>query len=206
MKSKILKEDSEKKNANKEKEKKALLSYYASKSKKLCVLCGTCTEQGCKHVAARGVSQSDEESEEEEAVEVEEEGEEHPEENQQEEEDLPEEKEPPPWRKQAGGKIPGWNSRKHREDVMEEGQEQTEEMRYATKWFQQYGDDKEIPRKFTPCKFYFKSRGCLNKECLFSHNEEIFGREPFVSFFHGWTWERKERKTRDEINNRGKKL
>jgi len=147
-----------------------------------------------EQVEERGVSQSDCE-----------EGDKHLEENQQEEEDLPEEEEQWPWRKRADdGRIIGWKSRMRGEDVMEEGQElareQTEAMHYATKWLQQGGDDKDIPQNFTPCKFYFKSRGCRNTKCLFSHNEEIFGREPFVSFIFEWKWEGKERKTWYEIN------
>ena len=182
-------------------------------------------EEEEEQAAERAASQSDleegEEAVEEEAVEEEETVEEEEaveeaveeEENQQEEiqfdpggnqmEDPPEEEELPPWRKTAGdGRTPGWKSRKHREDVTEEGQEQTEEMRCAMKWLLQNGrdDHREIPQKFTPCKYHFKSRSCQNAKCLFSHNEEIFGREPFASVFYDWRWDRKDRKTWDEIN------
>ena len=82
----------------------------------------------------------------------------------------------------------------NKEQAEEESEEAAE--RYATKWWEQDGDDSGIPKKYTPCVYFFKARhGCQNKTCQFSHNEEIFREEPFAAFLKNLSWGRKERKT-----------
>lgn len=69
--------------------------------------------------------------------------------------------------------------------------------RYARKWLEQDGDDSDIPKKYTPCLYFFRApHGCQREDaCHWSHNEEIFGREPFAAFLENLSWERKDRKT-----------
>ena len=66
-----------------------------------------------------------------------------------------------------------------------------EEWQYAGQWLEQKGNHSDIPKKFTPCKFFFKmSTGCMKGDnCEWSHNREIFGRDPFHSFMQSWCWE-----------------
>jgi hypothetical protein len=56
------------------------------------------------------------------------------------------------------------------------------------------GDGSVIPKKFTPCRFFFKAfNGCRKEEgCEFSHNRRIFGEEPFADFLKNLSWERKD--------------
>jgi hypothetical protein len=93
------------------------------------------------------------------------------------------------------------------EDVEEEEEEEVKDVEeeefvpngfdYAWLWYDQDGDDSGIPREYTPCKYFFKSKhGCQkNKTCQFSHDKEIFGIEPFAAFLKNLAWDRKERKT-----------
>lgn len=80
---------------------------------------------------------------------------------------------------------------------MNEGSKVTEEDWYASKWWEQNGDAQGIPKKYTPCSYFFKApHGCRKKEtCEFSHNERIFCEEPFASLSMSLSWERKEKKT-----------
>ena len=81
----------------------------------------------------------------------------------------------------------------------EQAEEESEEAAewYASKWWEQDGDDSGIPKKYTPCVYFFKARhGCQkNETCQFSHNEEIFREEPCAAFLKNLSWGRKERKT-----------
>jgi len=79
-----------------------------------------------------------------------------------------------------------------------EGLKKSEEEWYARKWLEQNGDARGIPKKYTPCSYFFKARhGCQKKEtCDFSHDEEIFCREPFAALLTSLSWERKEGKDR----------
>jgi len=78
---------------------------------------------------------------------------------------------------------------------------------YAMKWWQQGGDDRGIPMKYTPCVYFFGApHGCPKGEkCMFSHAEDIFGEEPFSTLISSLSWEiRKEeerqvRKRRQEL-------
>ena len=81
---------------------------------------------------------------------------------------------------------------------MNEGSKITEEDWYASKWWEQNGDAQGIPKKYTPCSYFFKApHGCRKKEtCEFSHNERIFCEEPFASLSMSLSWERKEGKAR----------
>jgi hypothetical protein len=69
--------------------------------------------------------------------------------------------------------------------------------RYARKWQEQGGDAVGIPKKYTPCLYFFKARhGCQKDEaCQFSHNGKIFDVEPFHAMVQDRSREKKERKT-----------
>ena len=68
-----------------------------------------------------------------------------------------------------------------------EGEYDSEEW-YAWKWFDQGGDD-GIPKKYTPCAYLFKNNYCKRGEsCLFSHNIQLFGEEPFASYLKEQCW------------------
>ena len=64
---------------------------------------------------------------------------------------------------------------------------------YARKWQEQGGDAVGIPKKYTPCSYFFKARfGCQKDEaCDFSHNREIFD----VEMLRDFSWEMRGRKT-----------
>ena len=80
------------------------------------------------------------------------------------------------------------------ESAAEEEKEAAET--FAQQWLQQGGEALNIPKRFTPCKFFFKAwKGCKDPMCQFSHNAAIFGEEPYASFFQNLEWERKGRKT-----------
>ena len=66
------------------------------------------------------------------------------------------------------------------------------EEHYANKWLEQNGDDAGIPKKYTPCKYFFKTTCRNNKACEFSHNEEIFREEPFADILKNFCWGRKQ--------------
>ena len=66
------------------------------------------------------------------------------------------------------------------------------EEHYAKKWLEQNGDDVGIPKKYTPCKYFFKTTCRNNKACEFSHNEEIFREEPFADILKNFCWGRKQ--------------
>jgi hypothetical protein len=66
---------------------------------------------------------------------------------------------------------------------------------YASKWLEQDGHNAGIPKKYSPCVYFFKARdGCQKNECEFSHNE-MFRQEPFAALLKNLSWEKKERKT-----------
>lgn len=70
-----------------------------------------------------------------------------------------------------------------------EGEYDSEEWYYAWKWFDQGGDDDGIPKECTPCAYLFKNNYCKRGEsCLFSHNIQLFGEEPFVSYLKEQCW------------------
>ena len=63
------------------------------------------------------------------------------------------------------------------------------EWRFASQWLQQEGNGVGILSKYVPCKFFFKAfKGCYQTNCKFSHNEEIFCREPFHSCMQSFSW------------------
>ena len=82
--------------------------------------------------------------------------------------------------------------------VFKEESEETA-WQYAWKWQEQGGADFGIPKKYTPCLYFFKAKhGCQrDAACQFSHNGEIFEKEPFTSMVQkrSWTGKMKERKT-----------
>jgi hypothetical protein len=82
-------------------------------------------------------------------------------------------------------------------DVEEEEEENTvwNEFDYAWIWHDQGGNDKNIPKEHSPCKYFFKSRdGCQKTTCPFSHNTDIFGKEPFTTMLKNLSWDRKANK------------
>ncbi len=84
------------------------------------------------------------------------------------------------------------------EEKSAEAEEESEETAegYARKWWEQNGDDSGIPKKYTPCLYFFKARhGCQKDEaCQFSHNGKIFDVEPFHAMVQDRSREKKERK------------
>ena len=79
----------------------------------------------------------------------------------------------------------------------EQAEEESEEAAewYASNWWEQDGDDSGIPKKYTPCAYFFKARhSCQNETCQFSHTEEIFREEPIATFLKNLSWGRKGRK------------
>ena len=83
-------------------------------------------------------------------------------------------------------------------EALSEEAERIIEEDYASKWFAQDGDASGIPKKYTPCVYFFKASagGCQNTTCQWSHNEEIFGEEPYASLLKNLSWERNtKRKT-----------
>ena len=61
---------------------------------------------------------------------------------------------------------------------------------YAWQWVQQYGDDFGIPKQYTPCAYFFKNHRCkFEEKCEFSHNQEIFLKEPFAACLVNLSWE-----------------
>ena len=82
-------------------------------------------------------------------------------------------------------------------DVEEEEEENTlwNEFDYAWIWHDRGGDDKNIPKKHSPCKYFFKTRdGCQRITCPFSHNIDIFGEEPFTTMLNNLSWHKKANK------------
>ena len=72
------------------------------------------------------------------------------------------------------------------------GLNQDEEEYYARKWLEKNGDDSEIPKKYSPCVYFFKKKhGCQINTCQFSHNEEIFLEEPFAALLQKLSWRKK---------------
>ena len=66
---------------------------------------------------------------------------------------------------------------------------------YAQMWMDQKGHPGGIPKKHTPCLYFFRAHnGCRDKKCMFSH-EDIFLEEPFATFLQNLSWERKDRRT-----------
>ena len=104
-----------------------------------------------------------------------------------------------------------WDSQEREESEEDEENENAvwrkKEMKktawYAHKWMEQVDIEQSgiwnvsgIQEKYTPCKFFFKARhGCQQNTCDFSHNKEIFRKEPFADFLKNISWEKKERKT-----------
>jgi len=82
------------------------------------------------------------------------------------------------------------------ENEPDQGEDQAEEkiVIYALQWCRQGGDDRGIPKEYTPCKFFFKAGfGCRKgEECEFSHHADLFGQEPFSTVLKSLRWERKE--------------
>ena len=72
----------------------------------------------------------------------------------------------------------------------DEGEIEDPEWGYAWQWLQQNGDDSGIPKPFTPCAYFFKNHHCkFEGKCEFSHNEEIFLKEPFAACMVNLEWE-----------------
>ena len=72
-------------------------------------------------------------------------------------------------------------------DAKEKKINEDDEYRFVWQWFDQGGDDCGIPKRYTPCRYFFKSGGCTGvalgcnrPECEFSH-DPIFYEEPFHS-------------------------
>ena len=81
-----------------------------------------------------------------------------------------------------------------REERDEENKQDAAE-RYARIWLEQGGDDSEIPKKYSPCVYFFKAEySCQNEECQFSHNK-IFEDEPFAALWKTLSWKMKVRNT-----------
>ena len=59
---------------------------------------------------------------------------------------------------------------------------------YARKWLQQKGEAIGIPKRYTPCRFFFKAAKCQDPKCLFSH-------EQFAACLKNICWDWKQRKT-----------
>ena len=65
---------------------------------------------------------------------------------------------------------------------------ETEEW-YAWKWVKQNGEDYGIPKQYTPCVYFFKNHDCQKEEkCEWSHNEDIFLKEPFADCLKNLSW------------------
>ena len=77
----------------------------------------------------------------------------------------------------------------------EDGEEEGEAAwTYARQWLKRNGADGGIPKKYSPCVYFFKaSHGCQKEEkCHFSHNEEIFCEGPFAALLKDLSWGRKD--------------
>jgi hypothetical protein len=82
-------------------------------------------------------------------------------------------------------------------DVEEEEEENTvwNELEYAWMWHDQGGNDSTIPKGYTPCKYFFKTRdGCQVSNCQFSHNRHIFDSEPFATVLKNLSWHKRAKK------------
>ena len=80
--------------------------------------------------------------------------------------------------------VPGMNQ------AEEESEGNAEQ--YARTWLEQNGDDSGIPKEYSPCVYFFKTkRGCQINTCQFSHNEEIFREEPFAALLQKLSWMKK---------------
>ena len=65
---------------------------------------------------------------------------------------------------------------------------ETEEW-YAWKWVKQNGENYGIPKQYTPCVYFFKNHDCQKEEkCEWSHNEDIFLKEPFADCLKNFFW------------------
>ena len=70
-----------------------------------------------------------------------------------------------------------------------------EDVWWARKWMEKGGDDISIPKPYTPCVYFFKAgHGCQSNKCQFSHNEEIFRKEPLAAFIQNLSWGKKNGK------------
>ena len=66
---------------------------------------------------------------------------------------------------------------------------ETEEEWYAWKWVEQNGEDYGIPKQYTPCVYFFKNHDCQKGEkCEWSHNGDIFLKEPFADCLKNLFW------------------
>jgi len=77
----------------------------------------------------------------------------------------------------------------------EDGEEEGEAAwTYARQWLKRNGADGGIPKKYSPCVYFFKANhGCQKEEkCHFSHNEEIFCEGPFAALLKDLSWGRKD--------------
>ena len=77
-----------------------------------------------------------------------------------------------------------------------ESRRDTHLVRFVWQGFDQGGDDCGIPKRYTPCRYFFKSAGgtgvalgCNRPECEFSH-DPIFKEEPFYSCLQKIHWAR----------------
>ena len=67
---------------------------------------------------------------------------------------------------------------------------------YMQKWAAQEGATWNIPKKYTPCKYYFKAaRGCRKDQCEFSH-DDVFLESPAQELLESISWERHHEKSR----------
>ena len=79
-----------------------------------------------------------------------------------------------------------------------------QELPYAQQWLEQEGDDSGIPKKYTPCKSFFRDSCWAGSKCEFSHNENIFLNDPFAACLKN-ICQRKKRKKRKGCNEEVKK-
>ena len=81
-------------------------------------------------------------------------------------------------------------------DTLQQMDEEESAHFFAMKWLNQDGSDKDIPKQYAPCKYYFNAkRGCLNYQCEFSHNEELFRKEPFKRWLKKLCWDRNHQRS-----------
>ena len=77
-------------------------------------------------------------------------------------------------------------------DTLQQMDEEESAHFFAMKWLNQDGSDHGIPKKYTPCVYFFNAKnGCRDgKKCDFSHDEELFLAEPFRHSLKNLSWDR----------------
>jgi len=83
----------------------------------------------------------------------------------------------------------------HHDSRSPEEEENSDETQliFAQVWLEQSGNDGGIPQRFTPCRYHFKAgRGCgYEDRCRFSHNDELWRQEPYITMLQQQDWTRK---------------